>query len=111
MRRAGALSPSANVLIPRTRYGVAREMKPVPLIFPSKIGERWVIALNPAGVFEDEKLYGIFPAEGVSELVLAALLNWTWAVLRRDNLSADDRRSSHRRHSCIRWRRTGTIQT
>jgi methylase of polypeptide subunit release factors len=60
-------------------YGVAREMKPAPLIFPSKVGERWVVALNRAGVFEDKKLYGIFPAEGVSELVLAALLNSTWA--------------------------------
>ena len=35
--------------------------------------------MNRAGVFEDKKLYGIFPAEGVSELVLAALLNSTWA--------------------------------
>ena len=60
-------------------YGVARETKPAPLIFPSKVGERWVVALNRAGVFEDKKLYGIFPAEGVSELVLAALLNSTWA--------------------------------
>jgi len=60
-------------------YAVAREMKPAPLIFPSKVGERWVVALNRAGVFEDKKLYGIFPAEGVSELVLAALLNSTWA--------------------------------
>jgi type I restriction enzyme M protein len=60
-------------------YAVAREIKPAPLIFPSKVGERWVVALNRAGVFEDKKLYGIFPAEGVSELVLAALLNSTWA--------------------------------
>jgi hypothetical protein len=54
-------------------------MKPAPLIFPSKVGERWVVALNRAAVFEDKKLYGIFPGEGVSELVLAALLNSTWA--------------------------------
>lgn len=60
-------------------YAVAREMKPAPLIFPSKVGERWLVALNRAGVFEDKKLYGIFPADGVSELVLAALLNSTWA--------------------------------
>jgi methylase of polypeptide subunit release factors len=60
-------------------YAVARAMKPAPLIFPSKVGERWVVALNRAGVFEDKKLYGIFPADGVSELVLAALLNSTWA--------------------------------
>jgi hypothetical protein len=49
------------------------------LIFPSKVGERWLVALNRAGVFEDKKLYGIFPARGVSALVLAALLNSTWA--------------------------------
>lgn len=60
-------------------YSVAREMTPAPLIFPSKVGERWVIALNRAGVFEDKKLYGIFPNGGVSELTLAALLNSTWA--------------------------------
>lgn len=60
-------------------YAVARDMRPAPLIFPSKIGERWVVALNRARVFEDKKLYGIFPNRGVSELALAALLNSTWA--------------------------------
>ena len=60
-------------------YSVAREMTPAPLIFPSKVGERWVVALNRAGVFEDKKLYGIFPSSEVSELTLAALLNSTWA--------------------------------
>src|SRR6266850_6592178 len=54
-------------------------MTPAPLIFPSKVGERWVVALNRAGVFEDKKLYGIFPNCGVPELALAALLNSTWA--------------------------------
>ena len=60
-------------------YRVARGMKPAPLIFPSKIGERWLVALNRARVFEDKKLYGIFPEKGVSKLLLAALLNSTWA--------------------------------
>jgi hypothetical protein len=60
-------------------YSVARERKPAPLIFPSKVGERWLIALNRARVFEDKKLYGVFPARGVSAVVLAALLNSTWA--------------------------------
>ncbi len=60
-------------------YAVARGIKPAPLIFPSKIGERWLVALNRSGVFEDKKLYGIFPANGVSELTLAALLNSTWS--------------------------------
>ena len=60
-------------------YGAARGRKPAPLIFPSKVGERWVIALNRARVFEDKKLYGIFPRKGVSKTVLAALLNSTWA--------------------------------
>ena len=60
-------------------YSVARGMKPAPLIFPSKVGERWLVALNRARVLEDKKLYGVFPARGVSVLVLAALLNSTWA--------------------------------
>jgi hypothetical protein len=60
-------------------YWVARGMKPAPLIFPSKIGERWLVALNRARVFEDKKLYGIFPRPRVPKLVLAALLNSTWA--------------------------------
>jgi SAM-dependent methyltransferase len=60
-------------------YKAARGMEPAPLIFPSKIGERWVVALNQACVFEDKKLYGIFPNKGVSKLLLAALLNSTWA--------------------------------
>ena len=60
-------------------YSVANGRKPAPLLFPSKVGERWLVALNRARVFEDKKLYGIFPAHGVSELALAALLNSTWA--------------------------------
>lgn len=60
-------------------YGAARGRKPAPLIFPSKVGERWIIALNRARVFEDKKLYGIFPRKGVSAAALAALLNSTWA--------------------------------
>jgi len=60
-------------------YSVARGMKPAPLIFPSKVGERWLVALNRARVFEDKKLYGVFPARSVSTLSLAALLNSTWA--------------------------------
>jgi SAM-dependent methyltransferase len=60
-------------------YWVARGMQPAPLIFPSKIGERWLVALNRAGVFEDKKLYGIFPRPRLPKLVLAALLNSTWA--------------------------------
>ena len=60
-------------------YSVARGMKPAPLLFPSKVGERWLIALNRAGVFEDKKLYGVFPGEGVNADALAALLNSTWA--------------------------------
>jgi hypothetical protein len=60
-------------------YSAARGMKPAPLIFPSKVGERWLVALNRARVFEDKKLYGVFPARGVSALALAALLNSTWA--------------------------------
>jgi hypothetical protein len=60
-------------------YSVTRGMKPAPLIFPSKVGERWIVALNKAGVFEDKKLYGVFPAHAVPAKTLAALLNSTWA--------------------------------
>ena len=60
-------------------YSVAGGMKPAPLIFPSKVGERWLVALNRALVFEDKKLYGVFPTKSVSKLLLAALLNSTWA--------------------------------
>ena len=54
-------------------------MKPAPLIFPSKVGERWIVALNKARVFEDKKLYGVFPSHTVPAKTLAALLNSTWA--------------------------------
>jgi methylase of polypeptide subunit release factors len=60
-------------------YSIARGMKPAPLIFPSKVGERWLVALNRARVFEDKKLYGVFPLEEGATVLLAALLNSTWA--------------------------------
>jgi SAM-dependent methyltransferase len=60
-------------------YSVAAGLKPAPMIFPSKVGERWLVALNRAGAFEDKKLYGIFPSKAVSGLLLTALLNSTWA--------------------------------
>ncbi|HMG32386.1 MAG TPA: N-6 DNA methylase [Blastocatellia bacterium] len=60
-------------------YSVARGMTPAPLLFPSKVGERWLIALNEARVFEDKKLYGVFPHQSVDVTTLAALLNSTWA--------------------------------
>ena len=59
-------------------YSVAARVEPAPLIFPSKVGERWLIGLNRSRVFEDKKLYGIFPANS-DELLLAGLLNSTWA--------------------------------
>lgn len=60
-------------------YAVTRRREPAPLIFPSKVGERWLVAINRAGVFEDKKLYGVYPRRGVSALLVAALLNSTWA--------------------------------
>lgn len=60
-------------------YSAIRGMKPAPLIFPSKVGERWLVAINKASVYEDKKLYGIFPGVGVDLELLAALLNSTWA--------------------------------
>ncbi|HEY7547523.1 MAG TPA: N-6 DNA methylase [Blastocatellia bacterium] len=63
----------------REWYSAARGMKPAPILFPSKVGERWAVALNRARVFEDKKLYGIFPKDKSSTIALAALLNSTWA--------------------------------
>jgi methylase of polypeptide subunit release factors len=60
-------------------YAVARGMEPAPLIFPSKVGERWVVAINKPGAFEDKKLYGISPRANIKPELLAALLNSTWA--------------------------------
>jgi methylase of polypeptide subunit release factors len=60
-------------------YALARDLKPAPLIFPSKVGERWIVAINKAGVYEDKKLYGIMPRGEVSIELLAALMNSTWA--------------------------------
>ncbi|HEY6333512.1 MAG TPA: Eco57I restriction-modification methylase domain-containing protein, partial [Blastocatellia bacterium] len=40
----------------RPWYALARDLKPAELIFPSKVGERWIIAINAAGVYEDKKL-------------------------------------------------------
>jgi predicted RNA methylase len=60
-------------------YAVTRRRQPAPLIFPSKVGERWLVAINRAGVFEDKKLYGVYPRRNVSTLLVAALLNSTWA--------------------------------
>ncbi len=60
-------------------YAVACDRKPAPLILPSKVGERWLVAINRARVFEDKKLYGVFPRKGLSHQLLAALLNSTWA--------------------------------
>ncbi len=63
----------------RMWYSAARGMKPAPIIFPSKVGERWAVAINRARVFEDKKLYGIFPKDKDSTIALAAMLNSTWA--------------------------------
>jgi len=71
------LRPTCSARVPW--YGVARGRDPAPLIFPSKVGERWVVAINIAGVYEDKKLYGVFPGARVSVDLLAALLNSTWA--------------------------------
>ena len=60
-------------------YTVGRGWKPAPLIFPSKVGERWLIAINEARVLEDKKLYGIFPNRPDITRALAAFLNSTWA--------------------------------
>ncbi len=44
-------------------YSVAYNWKPAPFIFPSKIGERFLVFVNAQELLEDKKLYGITPRE------------------------------------------------
>ncbi len=60
-------------------YAAAAGRQPAPLLLPAKVGERWLVAINEASVFEDKKLYGIYPRPMMAKRLLAALLNSTWA--------------------------------
>ena len=41
-------------------FNLGKNWKPAELIFPSKIGERFLVYLNTHRLFEDKKQYGIF---------------------------------------------------
>ena len=58
-------------------YSLGKHWKAVPLVFPAKVGERFLVLLNTQQVFEDKKLYGIIPKSNDSVLELAAILNST----------------------------------
>jgi len=51
------------------------EKSPAPLIFPSKVGERMPITLNPDNIFEDKKQYGIIPYSKENLELLFLILN------------------------------------
>lgn len=57
-------------------YSLAEGWKYAPLVFPAKVGERMPVFLN-CGVYEDKKLYGILPKNGVDTRLMGALLNST----------------------------------
>jgi len=60
----------------RVWYCLAEGWLPADLIFPSKVGERWVIAIND-GTLEDKKQYGITAKSSHLVMPLAAILNST----------------------------------
>lgn len=58
-------------------YSIGKHWKAAPLVFPAKVGERFLVLLNTQQVFEDKKLYGILPKSSDLVLELAAILNST----------------------------------
>ena len=54
---------------------------PAALLLPRRIGERFVVFANDAGLLEDNNLFGIDPRPGVDVEVLGALLNSSWIRL------------------------------
>lgn len=57
-------------------YGLAKNWEYAPLIFPAKVGERLPVLKND-GVFEDKKLYGIFPNNKKQVNLIGGILNST----------------------------------
>ena len=55
---------------------LGKNWEPAELIFPSKIGERFLVYLNTHGLFEDKKQYGIF-AKGIKKESLLWFMNST----------------------------------
>ncbi|MEW5799421.1 MAG: Eco57I restriction-modification methylase domain-containing protein [Bacteroidota bacterium] len=58
-------------------YSIGESWKAAPLIFPAKVGERFLVLLNAKKIFEDKKLYGVTPFEKEDNLIVCAILNST----------------------------------
>jgi len=89
-------------------YSVARGMKPAPLIFPSKVGERWVVALNRARSSKTKNSTGVPVTRSLGIGACGASKLDVGALLRRSDLPPDDRRASDSRHRRISSR-TNTV--
>ena len=62
----------------RPWYSIGEDWVPAPLIFPAKVGERYLVLSNGKAIFEDKKLYGITPrGKSLKPSILGALLNST----------------------------------
>ncbi len=57
-------------------YALGKDWDYAPLIFPAKVGERMPVLKN-CGIYEDKKLYGIFPKNKKQLNLLGGLLNST----------------------------------
>jgi hypothetical protein len=58
-------------------YSLGKDWKAAPLIFPAKVGERFLVLLNKKKVFEDKKLYGVIPGANDDIELLCSILNST----------------------------------
>lgn len=57
-------------------YALGKDWEYAPLIFPAKVGERMPILMN-CGIYEDKKLYGVFPKNKKHLNLIGGLLNST----------------------------------
>jgi len=57
-------------------YALGKDWGYAPLIFPAKVGERMPVLKN-SGIYEDKKLYGIFPKNKKQLNLIGGLLNST----------------------------------
>ena len=58
-------------------YSLGENWEPVPLIFPAKVGERFLVFRNQKEIFEDKKLYGVTPLMKKDVDILCGILNST----------------------------------
>jgi len=58
-------------------YSLGKNWKPAPLVFPAKVGERFLVLFNINNIFEDKKLYGVTPIDNTKIDIICAVLNST----------------------------------